>query len=105
MHRRLGEQLEIAAVAQARGGGRKIEGEQPAMVVRLEGERVGVGGALAAIGGRLGHTSTGLAPGTAVELAQHRAAPVALGGRWRVAFEAGTEGDGAGFADTGYVPR
>ena len=76
-----------------------LEREQPAALVRLDGEQVVDALALQRVGGRGGLDDRFGTPFAAVEAAEHRAAPVALRRRrWRTG-EGGAQGDRLGLAE------
>jgi hypothetical protein len=96
-HQRAREQLPVGGEAGVfRHARRGLQREQPVAVVRLEHHAVTVGRAPACRRGEAREKLHSDAPGAAVEVPQHRAAPVAQRRRWRVALELGAERDRVG---------
>jgi hypothetical protein len=92
--------LEGAAVAHAvRRPGRKVECQQPALVVGLERDAVFKPRPGGLIGWAVAFEVACGAPGGAIENAQHRTAPVALRRLGRDTREIGPEGDRFGQAE------
>ena len=96
-HRRGRDQLTVEAHAGAlREAGRGLEREQPVPVVRLEHHAVAIGGAATPRRLEVDQRAHPDAPAAAVEIPQHRAAPVAQHRRRQIGLEFGAEGDAVG---------
>jgi hypothetical protein len=100
------DQLAVEAHAAALGqAGRGFQGEQPGAVVRLEHDLVTVRGFAALRRHELDQVGRADAPGAAVEVPQHRTAPVALLRLRRVAVELGAKRDRVRLREAGQGAR